>query len=180
MPVMTSGAMARMMCCLAVAMLLLPPASSAQPVPEYELKAAFVYNFVLFTEWPADTVYEGGTLNICINPNSAMRPSLNLLQGKPAKGRKIMIRTLAVPDDVRSCHVLFIDSTDSERWLHLERRLRNASILTISDDDGSPESGIIELSSDGNRVVFDIDMKKARNARLALSSKLLRLARTVQ
>ncbi|HZW12836.1 MAG TPA: YfiR family protein [Noviherbaspirillum sp.] len=177
---MTSDAMARMMHCVAVAMFLLPSASYAQRVPEYELKAAFAYNFVLFTEWPADTVYEGGTLNICINPNSAMRPSLNSLQGKPAKGRKILIRALAVPDDIRSCHVLFIDSTDSERWLQIERHLRNASVLTISDEDGSPEGGIIELSSDGNRVVFDIDMKKARNARLVLSSKLLRLARAVQ
>lgn len=180
MPVMTTGTMAWMMRCLTVAMLLLPPASYAQPVPEYELKTAFVYNFVLFTDWPADTVYEGGTLNICINPNSPMRPSLGALQGKPVKGRKIAVRALAVPDEVRSCHVLFIDSSDSERWLQLDRRLRNASILTVSDGEGSPEGGIIELSSEGNRMVFDIDMKKARNARLVLSSKLLRLARAVQ
>jgi hypothetical protein len=180
MPAMTTGTMAWMMRCLVAATLLLPPALYAQAVPEYELKTAFVYNFVLFTEWPADTVYEGGNLNICINPNSALRPSLNALQGKPAKGRKIAVRPLAVPDDLRACHALYIDSSDSERWLQIEKRLHYASVLTISDGEGGPEGGIIELATEGNRVVFDIDMKKARSARLVLSSKLLRLARAVQ
>lgn len=161
-------------------MLLLPPALFAQPVPEYELKAAFVYNFVLFTEWPADTTFEGGNVNLCINPNSAMRQSLSALNGKPAKGRRIAVRSLATPEDVRTCQVLFLDSSDNERWLQIGRHLGSASVLTISDEEASPEGGIIELATEGNRIVFDIDIRAARQARLVLSSKLLRLARVVQ
>lgn len=177
---MATGTTGWMKRCWLVASLLLPPSLFAQPVPEYELKTAFVYNFVLFTEWPAETVFEGGTLNICVNPNSPMRASLASLRGRPAKGRKIAIRSLALADDVRQCHVLFVDSHDGERWLQIDRKLANAGILTISDEDASPDGSIIELDSSDNRVVFDVDTTRARRAGLVLSSKLLRLARTVK
>lgn len=174
-------AMGRLIRCWTAAALLLPPALSAQPVPEYELKAAFVYNFVLFTDWPADTSYEGGNLNICVNPNSAMRGALARLGGKPAKGRRIAVRHPTMPDGVRDCQVLFVGAGDNERWLQIRERLGGASVLTIADgDEASPEDGIITLTTQGNRIVFDVDTRAARQARLALSSKLLRLARTVQ
>ena len=163
------------------AMLLLPLQVAAQPVPEYELKAAFVYNFALFTEWPSDTSHEGGTLNICINPASVLRQSLSNLGDKVVKGRRVSVRHLAALDALRACHVLFMDSSDRERWVQIKKGLGGASVLTISDDDEISQDGsIIALSMDNNRIVFDIDTRAAKQARLVLSSKLLRLARTVQ
>lgn len=163
------------------AMLLLPLPLAAQPVPEYELKAAFVYNFALFTDWPSDTAYEGGTLNICINPGSALRQSLTGLGDKAVKGRRVAVRHLAALDALRACHVLFVDSSDRERWVQIKKSLGGASVLTISDDDDiSHDGSIIGFAMDNNRIVFDIDTRAAKQARLVLSSKLLRLARTVQ
>jgi len=165
-----------------VAMLaLLPLQLAAQPVPEYELKAAFVYNFALFTDWPADAAFEGGTLNVCVNPASALRPSLAGLGNKPVKGRRVAVRFLTGLDGLRACHVLFVDGSDRERWGHIKKGLAGASVLTIADDDEIGNDGsIISLAVDNNRVVFDVDTRVAKQARLVLSSKLLRLARMVQ
>ena len=163
------------------AVCLLPMLSWAQPVPEYELKAAFVYNFALFTDWPPDTAFEGGTLNICINPGSVLRQPLTGLGDKAVKGRRVSVRHLAALESLRACHVLFVDRSDRERWLQIKKGLGGASVLTISDDEEIGHDGsVIALAMDNNRIVFDIDTRAARQARLVLSSKLLRLARTVQ
>ncbi|OWW19121.1 YfiR family protein [Noviherbaspirillum denitrificans] len=160
---------------------LLPAAVAAEPVPEYALKAAFVYNFALFTEWPSDTAYEGGTLNICVNPGSVLRQSLAGLGERAVKGRRIAVRNLAALDALNTCHVLFVDGGDRERWVQIKKGLGGAAVLTISDDEEIGHDGsIIALSMDNKRVVFDVDTRAARQARLAISSKLLRLARMVQ
>lgn len=166
---------------LAAASLLLTASAWAEPVPEYDLKVAFVYNFALFTEWPADTPFEGGSLNICVNPSSALRQPLRALTDRVVKGRKISVHQLPALDRLRNCHVLLVDGSDRERWMQVKKGLAGASVLTISDDEEIGHSGsIIALSTEGKRMVFDIDLHAAHDARLTLSSKLLRLARTVQ
>lgn len=171
----------RLTCRLMPAVLLLPLQAAAQTVPEYDLKAAFVYNFALFTDWPSDTAFEGGTLNICINPGSALRQSLNGLGEKAVKGRRVSVRHVAALDSLRSCHVIVVDSSDRERWVQIKKGLGGASVLTVADDEEIGRDGsIIALAVDNNRIVFDIDTRAAKQARLVLSSKLLRLARTVQ
>lgn len=162
-------------------LILLPLLSYAQPVSEYDLKAAFVYNFMLFTDWPANTVYESGTLNICVHPSSALHQSLAALNGKSMKGRKLSVRHLIVADGARGCHVLLIDG-DRDRWSRIRQGLVGASVLTIDDDEAPGHDGgsVISLFMDANRIVFDVDMEAARQAKLTLSSKLLRLARKVR
>ncbi|MGE5623381.1 MAG: YfiR family protein, partial [Bacillota bacterium] len=90
--------------------------AAAQAVPEYDLKAAFVYNFALFAEWPPDTVYEDGALNICVSPGSALRAPLVGLSGRPIKGRRIAVRNLGATGNAQACQVVFLDSGDRERW----------------------------------------------------------------
>lgn len=168
-------------CCGLAAILLLAPSLQAEPVPEYDLKAAFVYNFALFTDWPSDTTFERGTLNICVNPYSPVRHSLEEFQGKQVKGRRVAVHQLVTLEDLRTCHVLFVDVSDRGRWDRIKKGLATASVLTIADDQETAHDGIvISLAMSGNRIVFDVDTRAARNAHLVLSSKLLRLARTVQ
>jgi phosphohistidine swiveling domain-containing protein len=161
---------------------MLPWASlHAQPVPEYDLKAAFVYNFAVFTDWPSDTAYDGGTLNICVNPYSALRQPLVGLGDKLVKGRRVAIRSLTAQDNLRACHVVFVDSGDRDRWGQIKKSIGGTGVLTIADDEEIAHDGaVIALAMDNNRIVFDVDTRVARQAKLVLSSKLLRLARTVQ
>lgn len=166
---------------LALALAVQWPAQAAQPVPEYKLKAAFVYNFALFTDWPTGILAEGGTLNICVNPDSAFRPALAELGERQVRGRRIVLRNLVELDALRHCHVLFLDGLDRERWGQIKKGLGGTSVLTVSDDAEIGHDGaVIALVPIENRIGFDIDMHAARQARLILSSKLLRLARTVQ
>lgn len=167
-------------CCSAVA-LLLPLPLCPQPVPEDELKVAFVYNFILFAEWPGDASFERNVLNICVNPHSALRQGLARLNDKSVNGRRIAVRSLVAPEGVRACHVLFIDSSDREHWKQIRKDLSTTAVLTIADDEEIGHDGaVIALKMHHNRIVFDVDMNAASKARVALSSKLLRLARSVQ
>lgn len=161
--------------------MLLPLKLSAETVPEYDLKAAYIYNFALFTEWPADRRFEGGTLNICINSSSALRAPLAALNDRAIKGRRVAVRPMATLEQLGGCHVLFVDTGDRAHWPRIRQDLAGASMLTIADDEEIAHDGaVIALALDGKRVVFDIDTRAARRARLELSSKLLRLARSVQ
>lgn len=165
--------------CLPLAAQSIP---SPRAVPEYRLKAAFVYNFALFTEWPANALGDGGVLHVCTNPDSALRPALEELADKTVKGHRIeLVRLLGESDPVSGCHILFLDALDREHWIQIRKNLDSASVLTVTDD---PEIGrggaVIALQLSDNRIVFDIDKNAARQARLILSSKLLRLARTVK
>jgi hypothetical protein len=166
--------------CLTAAVLLASAMLCAQPVAEYDLKAAFVFNFALFAEWPAATRFEDGALNICVHPGSALHTPLNILSGKPVKGRKVMLRQVAEADDLHGCHLLVVDAGNRDRWPQMRKALSAGGVLVVTDDEEIGRQGaIVTLAMEGQRVVFDIDLKAARQAGLVLSSKLLRLARSV-
>lgn len=182
---------AALTCAMQCSLLAAQPTSQSvrQSVPEYQLKAAFVYNFALFTDWPMGILTAGGTLNICVNPDSPLRPALSGLNDRQIKGRRVMVLQPVLSSGQRSndaemlrmCHVLVLDSLDRERWARIKKGLGTASVLTVSDDGEIGHDGaIIALYLDNNRVGFDVDVQAAKQAHLLLSSKLLRLARSVQ
>lgn len=156
-------------------------AAQAEPVPEYTLKAAFVYNFALFTDWPQPASGETGSLQLCFSADSALRPALTDLNDRLVKGRRIIARALTNFDTVRHCHLLFLEGGDRVRWSAARNGLRSAPVLTISDDPEIIRTGaLIALYFDNDRIAFDVNMPAVREARLTLSSKLLRLARAMQ
>ena len=172
----------RILPCVAVLALLVQwPVRAAQPAPEYKLKAAFVYNFALFADWPAGVLADGASFNICINADSPMRAEFSELGQKSVKGHRVMVQALTEPAVGRTCQVWFLGSLDRERWAQIKKSLAGTSVLTVSDDEEIARDGaVIGLALDDKRMVFDIDTQAARQARLVLSSKLLRLARSVQ
>lgn len=167
---------------LAALHLLLPaPPAQGQTVPEYELKAAFVFNFAVFTEWPQDALPGGSALTICAYTGNSLLPALGALNDKLVHGHKIALRQLAAPASLRGCQILFLDSLDRERWVWLRKEAAGASVLTVSDDRTLGADGMaITLSVENRHIGFDVSLAAARLARLNLSSKLLRLARSVQ
>jgi len=151
----------------------------ADPVPENDLKAAFVFNFAVFTEWPQEALAGGAPISLCASAGNALLPALTQLHDKLVNGHRIAVRASIAP--ARACHVLVLDGGDRERWPQLKRDLAGAHVLTVSDDQSiSADGAVIALTRDDRRIGFDIDMGAARSARLNLSSKLLRLARSVQ
>lgn len=150
-----------------------------EPVQENDMKAAFVFNFAVFTEWPDGALSASAPISVCAGAANPMLAALSQLNDKLVNGHRIAVR--ATPSSVRACHVLVLDRHDRLRWPQIKRELAGTHVLTVSDDRSiSADGAMIALSVEDQRIGFDVDITAARGARLNLSSKLLRLARSVQ
>lgn len=164
----------------ALAALALLPAQAQQPVPEAALKAAFVFNFAVFTEWPAELLAAEAPLGLCLYPGNGLLPALAALGGKLVNGHRLSVHTLGAPGALRACHILFLERADRARWSDL-RKQAGAGLLSVTDDRAIGNDGaVIALHFEHDRIGFDVDLAALRQTRLSLSSKLLRLARSVQ
>jgi hypothetical protein len=166
---------------LPVMLLWVSYAASAAPIQEYELKTAFLYNFVLFTQWQNETAADSSPyLTVCTIGQDPFGPVLEQLQGRKIREKRLLLKREISLDQVRDCHLLYISANEPENLARIREQLQDASVLTVSDlNPASTERTIINMSIDNKRLVFDIDMMAAKQARLVMSSKLLRLARRV-
>ena len=146
-------------------------------VQEHELKAAFIYNFISFTEWP---IKIEPNVNVCTMGKDPLIISLDALQKKIAKGGAIVVHHLRAEDEVKDCHVIFISDSERSNFPKILSRLKSMSILTVTDSEGFAAQGVmIELALEERRIVFKINVQAAKQAKLMISSKLLRLAKVV-
>ena len=147
-------------------------------LPEYRLKAAFLYNFALFTEWPADV---GNTINLCVLGRDPFGKELDELQGKAIGERSITVLRKAVNEPLRSCQVLFIAESSIGALPRVLEELRDRPVLTVADCHSSTGQEVaLNMSVVQNKVTFEANLMAARAQRLSLSSKLLRLATKVK
>jgi hypothetical protein len=152
--------------------------SQADELPEYRLKAAFLYNFALFTEWPAEL---GPVLNLCIVGRDPFGKEIDELQGKPVGERSIAVQRKTVGDPLKNCQVAFIAESAIAALPRLLEEVRERPVLTVADSQGSGgQSVALNMSVVQNKVAFEANLQAARAARLNLSSKLLRLAAKVR
>ena len=159
------------------------PAYGADPAPsEFALKAAFIYNFAKFTEWPAAP--GAGTRDpivLCAHAGEPFDAALASIDGKSVQGRTLRVRRGLRPLEIKSCHVVFIAASEERRIPELLRAAAKLPVLTIGDSDGFAEGGgMIGLINADNRVQFEINNEAARRANLKIGSQLLRLARLVK
>ncbi len=78
---------------------------------EYQIKAAFLYNFAKFIEWPSD----GGTLELCLLGEDHFGRDIDNIEGKTAAGKKLSVRRIKSAREIKKCRMLFIDSQENER-----------------------------------------------------------------
>lgn len=159
-------------------LLMLAPAVRANELPEYRLKAAFIYNFLVYAEWPAET---GSTLNLCIHGKDPFGPEIDGLQGKVAAGRTIAVHRKAVGESLKNCQAVFIAPSLIDSLPRVLESLRGQPALTVADSPGTMHKGVaLNMNVAQGRVTFEANLQAARGAGLGLSSKLLRLATEVQ
>jgi hypothetical protein len=144
---------------------------------ESPLKAAIVYNLLLFVQWPdEDRMGPNSALTLCADAGGALWPHLRALQSRPVRRFRLELRELG-PDDgsaAQLCHATLLEDRPARRSAAL-------SGLTIGDGRRADEPGIvIALRPVNGRVGFDIDLSAARAHGLSFSSKVLRLARVVR
>lgn len=168
------------LCSLALALCACAPAvRAADDLPEYRLKAAFLYNFALFTEWPAEV---GNTLRLCVVGPDPFGAELDGLQGKAVGERRIAVQHKAGIDGLKGCQIVFIApaAAATGQLPRVLEALEGQTVLTVADSPGAARQGVaLNMAVVQNKVSFEANLRAARAAQLNLSSKLLRLATEV-
>jgi uncharacterized protein DUF4154 len=152
-------------------------------VSEYEVKAAFLYNFAKFIEWPTDPTAPGpDVFVISILGEDPFGTTLDdLLRGKMIGPRRVVVRRVPRGQDVGPSHIVFISDSESQRLPALLKHFEGVPVLTVSDADGFAEhGGVVRLRMERSRVRLDINLAAAERAHLKISSELLKLARIVE
>lgn len=149
-------------------------AHARDSVPEFELKAAFLYNFALFTDWPEKPKPD---LVLCLYGKDRFGAALDSIEGKPVKNASIRIRRPDSLAQLRGCHMLFIADSEQHRLREILEAVNGAPVLTVMDSRGAARDGVmINLVLVEQRIMFEINTAAVQAAGLGISSKLLRLA----
>jgi hypothetical protein len=159
-------------------------ASVAGPAfDEYQVKAAFLYNFAKFVEWPPGTFASSiDPIVICLVGQNPFGSTLqNMVQGKKIGDRFFAAQWLADTQQAGKCQILFIGATEWKRTRQLLEALKGTAILTVGEsDDFTAVGGIVGFRLEGPRVRIQIALDTAEHRRLRISSKLLGLAEIVK
>ena len=168
---------------LVVCGVLAPPLRAGPPaVSEYDVKAAFLYNFVKFVEWPPGMAGASQEpIVIGVLGHDPFGPVLDqTFAGKRLADRRFKVRRYRTAEELQVCHMLFISSAEQPGWDRVLKTLRGTPVVTVSDAKGFLKSGgIIELLLEDNKIRFDINLSEAKASGLRISAQLLQLARKV-
>ena len=149
------------------------------PSREYQLKAAFLYNFAQFTEWP-DDAFKGpkGPIVIAVAGDNPFGGALEqAVRGKQLNGHDITVRYFPSASAVEPCHVLFVSASERNNVAQALQRAGN-NCLTVGDVDGfTARGGIFRFLVEDNKVRFEVNIDAAQHSRVKISSRLLKLAK---
>jgi hypothetical protein len=147
---------------------------------EYEVKAAYIYNFAKFVEWPVRFRDRSDVIHVCIIGYDPFGPSLATIEGKAAGGKRIETRRLTSHQQAGSCEMLYIAGSEEGDLERVFEAVKDTPVLTIGDTNGFTQRGVmVNFYMENNKVLFEINPNAAMRAGLKISSALLRIARIV-
>ena len=155
-----------------------PPAAAA----EYQVKAAYLFNFGQFVEWPL-RAYDspGAPFVIGVVGDDPFGKILDeVIAGESLGGHPLVVRRFRNPEDISACNILFIGRSEAARLDETLKVLQGRSVLTVTDIAGAEHRGaIIALVNENNRIRMRINVAAAKASNLVISSKLLRPAEVI-
>ncbi len=149
---------------------------------EYQVKAAFLFNFAKFVEWPRQAFARTDSpLTICLAGDPFDGAVDRIVQGEVLDGRLLRVRRLNPGDDLRSCQIIYVAPSEARRSEEMINAVMNAPVLTVGESDNFiNDGGMIRFVKTGGRIHFQINPDAAERASLKVSSRLLRLAEIVR
>jgi hypothetical protein len=171
---------------VAVLLCLLGPvlqASFGDTPREYQLKAAFLYNFTKFVEWPASRFADTNSpIVIGVFGKNPFGAELeNLVKGRKINDRGIVVRSVGSAADAKAAHLLFVDSTSDDRLAELQGALQGGGVLTVGESTAfARHDGIINFLLEDDKLRFEINMDAADRAGLRINAQLQKLAKTIR
>jgi hypothetical protein len=173
----------RVLLVLGSVMLFLGDTRAQSPTTgEYQVKAAFLFNFAKFVEWPPSSFPDASApLRICVLGRDPFGEELrNITKDKTVSGRRLEVDQVVDLRVARTCHILFIASSEKAQMKQILASLRGTDALTVGDTKGFVEQGgMINFVLENSRVQFEVNRKAAEQGGLKISSKLLSVARLV-
>jgi hypothetical protein len=158
-------------------------ATWGQTAEEYQVKAAFLYNFAKFVEWPTQA-FKGSNdpITVCVLGQNPFGNALELaISGKSVAGRPFVVREIASANQAAGCHILFVSSSERKRFRSILGDLKIGGMLTVGEAQGfTADGGVINFKLEGGRIRFEINLDAAQQEQLRVSSKLLSLADVVR
>jgi len=144
---------------------------------EYQIKAAFLFNFTKFVIWPPQAFADANSpFVIGVLGQDPFGSYLDeTVRGERIANRPLVIERYHSLAEIKHCHVLFISRSEAGRLNQIVAGLKSRNLLIVSDADGGEGGVIIRFVTEGNRIRFKIDQQAAKAANLTISSKLLRL-----
>ena len=156
------------------------PAVASDALNEYQVKAAYLYNFAKFITWPDENHKHKSPFVIGVLGKNAFGQALEQLTAKTIRNRPIIIKYFKTIEDVANCQILYLASTEHGKIKKQLGKLTTQPIVTISDANNFARSGgIIQLIRLRGRINFIINLEQARNVDLKFESQLLSLATKV-
>jgi len=160
-----------------------PQSARAQSTPdEYEVKAAFLFHFAQFIDWPASAkTAEDPSLKLCIFSDEPRRQELqNTIEGKLIGGRVYHVRLINQLQEIPDCSILFLSRDETRRQTAIVKGLRGVPVLTVGETtDFLSDGGMIRFHLEEGKIRFDINLGAADSSHLKISSRLLLLATSV-
>lgn len=161
------------------------PATAAEPwvTKEYQVKAAFLYNFTKFVEWPEEKfAATNSPLVIGVLGKNPFGTALaETVRDRKVNGHGIEVRQIDTVAEIKGLHVLFVSAGETQRFEGLAAALKEGSVLGVGESEAFlKECGALRFALEDDKVRFDIDMNCAERAKLKISAQLQKLARTVK
>ncbi len=171
--------------CLATFALICNPilvSSQAQGLTEDQIKAAFLFNFMRFVEWPPNA-YESAAapIEVCISGNEAIAGMLmESAKKKLIESRAIYVRRVHDGDDLRRCHILFLDADEGRKSGTALSKVAGGPVLTVGETEGfTQRGGVFNFTTQDGRVKLELSLESAAKANLKISAKLIAVSRLV-
>ena len=158
-------------------------AGQQSTVTEDEIKAAYLFNFAKFVEWPASATGASETpLVFCVAGGSRVRPILqDIARSRTVKGRRLVTRSWQPSSGSSDCHIVFVGAMAPERSEAALRAFRETSALTVADSTATGRAhAIIVFVKEAAAVRFEVDVGAARESGIEISSQLLKVAKAVR
>jgi len=161
---------------------LLPRPVWVQESLENDIKAAFLYNFTKFVEWPAAARDFKEPFRLCVLADPAFTQAIDrIIEGESVGARKLVRVEPQSVEQARTCDMLYVGKAETDRGSRLVTAVRQLPILTVGESSRFvDQGGAIGFVTENNRVRFDVSQRAAERSGLKVSSKLLRVARHVK
>lgn len=153
--------------------------AAAKEFDEYEVKAAFLGNFLKFVDWP-NKERTAGIHKICILGSDPFGRYTEIMEGMKVRGKAVHVKRLGSLRTMSECSILFVSSSERRRINTVLEAVRDIDILTVGDTEGYAKQGIMfNFYIEASKVKFEINLPAIRRSGINVSSQLLKLGRMV-